>query len=88
MSELSSFLGEIIYFVGIFCFLAAKDPLKHQSFLWFVVWSSIFHGTVMLFHALYSETHRWHLLGDVSILFGACGLAVPLWQASTSSIFA
>jgi len=67
--------------IGIFCFLSLKDPLKNASFLWFVVWSSIAHGSVMLFHALSSPMHSGHLLGDVWILAGAIALAIPLRQA-------
>lgn len=67
--------------VGIFSFLALKDPLRHTSFLWFVVWSSVAHGGVMFYHALHMEMHRGHLFGDVWILAGAIGLGLSLWQA-------
>lgn len=71
-----------IYFVlGIFCFRALRDPLTSREFLWFVVWSSAAHGGVMLFHALHTAVHRGHLLGDVFILAGAMGLAIPLRKA-------
>jgi hypothetical protein len=46
-----------------------------------VVWSSVAHGGVMLFHALHTAVHRGHLLGDVFILAGAIGLAIPLRKA-------
>jgi hypothetical protein len=75
-----------IYMVlGIFCFLSLRNPLKHSSFLWFVVWSSVAHGSVMLFHAIHADTHSGHLLGDVWILLGAIALAIPLWQAQRKS---
>jgi hypothetical protein len=70
--------------IGVFSILSIKDPLKNASFLWFVVWSSVAHGCVMLFHALHSQIHRGHLLGDVWILLGALGLAIPLWVAQHS----
>jgi len=35
----------------------------------------------MLFHALHTAVHRGHLLGDVFILAGAMGLAIPLRKA-------
>lgn len=73
-----------VYFgVGICAALAIRDPLRHASFLWFVVVSSLLHGAVMLFHALHNPTHRAHLLGDVLILAGALALALPLWRAQT-----
>jgi len=71
--------------LGIFCFLSLTNPLKHAQFLWFVVWSSVAHGVVMLWHALHSQVHRGHLLGDVWILAGAIALAIPLWQAERTS---
>jgi hypothetical protein len=71
-----------IYFaLGIFCFRALRDPLASREFLWFVVWSSVAHGGVMLFHAVHAPVHRGHLLGDVFILAGAVGLAIPLRKA-------
>ena len=71
-----------IYFVlAIFCFRALRDPLTSREFLWFVVWSSAAHGGVMLVHALHAAVHRGHLLGDVFILAGAVGLAIPLRKA-------
>ena len=72
--------------IGIFSFLSLRDPLKNASFLWFVVWSSIAHGSVMLFHAISSPMHNGHLLGDVWILAGAIALAIPLRQAQLKSL--
>jgi len=75
-----------IYVVlGMFCFLSLLEPLKHSRFLWFVVWSSVAHGGVMLFHAANVQVHRGHLLGDVWILAGAIALAVPLWKAQKAN---
>jgi uncharacterized membrane protein len=71
-----------IYFVlGICCLFALRQPLQHSLFLWFVVWSSVAHGAVMLFHAASMPLHRGHLLGDVWILAGAVSLGFPLWRA-------
>jgi uncharacterized membrane protein len=70
-----------IYFaIGICALRAVRDPLRHLSFLWFVVLSSITHGAVMLFHALTHPMHLGHLLGDVWILAGAISLAIPMMQ--------
>ena len=71
-----------IYVTAGFCALrAVQQPLRHASFLWFLVWSSFAHGGVMLFHALHDPTHRGHLVGDVWILAGGLALAVTLRQA-------
>jgi hypothetical protein len=55
--------------LGVFLILAARDPLAHASLIWFVVWSSIVHAGIMLFHAIVDETERGHLIGDVPALF-------------------
>lgn len=55
--------------LGIFLILAAKDPLKNLSLIWFTVWSSIVHGGIMLVQALVYGHERGHLFGDVPALF-------------------
>ena len=70
-----------IYFaIGICALRAIQNPLRHLSFLWFVVLSSITHGSVMLFHAATHPEHLGHLIGDVWILAGAVSLAIPMRQ--------
>jgi hypothetical protein len=70
-----------IYFaVGICSVLAIKNPIKHSSFLWFIVISSFTHGGVMLYHASLNPNHISHFLGDVWILAGGISLAIPLWR--------
>lgn len=54
--------------LGLFLLLAARDPLRHRSLIWFAVWSSIVHAAIMAFHALRDPTERAHLLGDVLVL--------------------
>jgi hypothetical protein len=78
-----------IYVVAGFCALRAfREPLRHASFLWFLVWSSLAHGGVMLFHALHDATHRGHLVGDVWILAGGLALAIPLLRAERAALHA
>lgn len=55
--------------LGVFLILAARDPLANASLIWFTIWSSIVHGSVMLIHAIIDETDRVNLLGDVPALF-------------------
>ena len=70
-----------IYFaIGICALRAVRNPLRHLSFLWFVVLSIITHGAVMLFHALTHPMHLGHPLGDVWILADAISLAIPMMQ--------
>lgn len=55
--------------LGLFLILAAKDPLQNLSLIWFTVWSSVVHATIMLFQAL-SDSAEWgHLLGDIPGLY-------------------
>lgn len=62
--------------LGVFLVLAAKDPLKHLSLIWFTIWSSIVHGGIMLVQAIADQSERANLLGDVPALFL---IAIVLW---------
>jgi FtsH-binding integral membrane protein len=55
--------------LGIFLLIAARDPLKHASLIWFTVWSSVVHGVIMAVQSFMDEGERGHLLGDVPALF-------------------
>jgi len=54
--------------LGVFLILAARDPLKNLSLIWFTVWSSVVHGGIMATQAFVYSEHRGHLLGDVPAL--------------------
>jgi formate hydrogenlyase subunit 3/multisubunit Na+/H+ antiporter MnhD subunit len=54
--------------LGVFLLLAARNPLKNLSLIWFTVWSSIAHGVIMAAQARAYPEHRGHLLGDVPAL--------------------
>lgn len=62
--------------LGVFLILAAKDPAKHLSLIWFTIWSSLVHGGIMLVQALRDPSDRANLLGDVPALFL---VAIVLW---------
>jgi hypothetical protein len=53
--------------LGVFLLIAAKDPLKHTSLLWFAVWSSAVHAALMAYQA-FSGGNSGHLYGDVAAL--------------------
>ena len=55
--------------LGVFLILAARDPLKNLSLIWFTVWSSVVHGVIMGIQSFVYLEHRGHLLGDVPALF-------------------
>jgi len=62
--------------LGVFLIIAARDPLRHRSLIWFTVWSSVVHGGIMLVQALADEADRINLLGDIpALLIGAAVLA-------------
>jgi hypothetical protein len=55
--------------LGVFLLIAARDPLAHLSLIWFTVWSSVVHGTIMAAQSMMSAMNHGHLLGDVPALF-------------------
>ena len=62
--------------LGVFLIRAAKDPIRDSALIWFTVWSSIVHATIMLVQALVDETERANLLGDIPALYL---VAAVLW---------
>jgi hypothetical protein len=68
-----------IYFtLGVCLLLAARDPLRHLSLIWFTVWSSVVHGGIMAVQALSDAQEHGHLLGDVPALFLAAAVLAAL----------
>lgn len=55
--------------LGVFLLLAARDPARNLSLIWFTVWSSIVHGAVMAVHSVTDPGQIGHLWGDVGALF-------------------
>lgn len=55
--------------LGIFLIIAARNPLQHLSLIWFTVWSSLVHGTIMAVQSYIYPEHIAHLLGDVPALY-------------------
>lgn len=60
--------------LGIFLFIASKNPLQHRSLIWFTVWSSIVHASIMAVQAILNTEHVGHLFGDVPALFIVAGV--------------
>ena len=54
--------------LGIFLLIAARDPARHLSLIWFTVWSSVAHATVMALHSVTDPGQLGHLWGDVAAL--------------------
>lgn len=55
--------------LGVFLIIAARNPLAHLSLIWFTVWSSIVHASVMAVQSFDSEHNMGHLWGDVLALY-------------------
>jgi hypothetical protein len=55
--------------LGVFLLLAAREPARHLSLIWFTVWSSVAHATIMAIHSLTDPGQMGHLWGDVAALY-------------------
>lgn len=74
--EYEQMIMGIMMTLGVFLFRAAKDPLANASLIWFTIWSSIVHGSIMFVQAIVDESDRINLIGDVPSLFI---VAAVLW---------
>lgn len=55
--------------LGVFLWLAARDPRRHLSLISFTIWSSMVHGGIMAVQSVVHAQHAGHLYGDVPALF-------------------
>lgn len=55
--------------LGVFLVIASRNPLAHQSLIWFTVWSSIVHAGIMAAQSVANTQYMGHLWGDVLALF-------------------
>jgi len=63
--------------LGVFLLIAARNPMKHLSLIWFTVWSSLVHGGIMAVQATTMAHEHGHLLGDVpALVIVALALAI------------
>jgi len=74
--------------LGVILILAARDPLRHLSIIWFTVWSSMVHGGIMAVQSFDSPHNMGHLYGDVLILFAIAAVLGFLTPRETNSIVA
>lgn len=70
--------------LGIFLILAARDPLKNLSLIWFTVWSSVVHGGIMAVQSFDGKQNLGHLSGDVLVLFGVAAVLAYLTPRKSS----
>ena len=55
--------------LGVFLILASRDPHANRGIIWFTIWSSVVHGTIMGLQTIDDVAERGHLIGDVPALF-------------------
>lgn len=55
--------------LGVFLILAARNPMQNLSLIWFTVWSSVVHASIMAIQSVIYPEHVAHLLGDVPALY-------------------
>jgi uncharacterized membrane protein len=67
-SEYEQMLAGIYMTLGVFLLWASQKPEAHLSLIWFTIWSSVVHGTIMAVQAAIDPTEREHLVGDVPSL--------------------
>lgn len=72
-AEGRSYYLEMIFAIyatlGAFLIVAARNPLAHRSLIWFTVWSSVAHATVMAVQSFDNPDNMGHLWGDVLALY-------------------
>jgi hypothetical protein len=68
--------------LGIFLLGAARNPRAHLSLIWFTVWSSVVHGSIMAVQSVTGDNQLGHLGGDVAgLLLVAIVLSVLVRSA-------
>ena len=68
-SEYLQMIIAIYATLGVFLWLASRDPRRNLSLISFTIWSSLAHGGTMAVQSLASAQHVGHLYGDVLALF-------------------
>lgn len=69
--------------LGVFLLMASRDPLAHQSLIWFTVWSSVVHGVIMAVQSITDARHLGHLWGDVLALWVVAAVLAALMPRRT-----
>lgn len=59
--------------LGVFLIRASRNPGANRSLIWFTVWSSVAHATVMAIQSFDPGDHLGHLWGDVAALYLVAG---------------
>lgn len=81
-SEYLEMILAIYATLGVFLWIAARNPAANISLISFTIWSSVVHGAVMAVQAASNPAHVAHLIGDVPALFVVAGLLGCLCPAA------
>jgi len=84
-SEYEQMIAGVYATLGLFLFLAARNPLEHRSLIQFAIWSSVVHGAIMAAQATHDHMERANLIGDVPALFALAGVLWLLLPARVST---
>ncbi|MTI32800.1 DUF6632 domain-containing protein [Xanthovirga aplysinae] len=68
-TEYENMIIGIYAVLGIFILLASRNPLENISLIWFVIWSSLVHATIMAIQAFFDPIETPNLYGDIPALF-------------------
>ncbi len=63
---------------------ATRDPMRHLSLVWFTVWSSVVHASIMAVQAFQDAHQMGHLYGDVLALYAVAALLAVLTPRGVS----
>jgi FtsH-binding integral membrane protein len=61
-------LNAVLATLGIFLFLAARNPSAHRSLILFAAWSSFAHAAIMLVMSFQVPAQRGELLASVALV--------------------
>lgn len=68
--------------LGVFLWIAARQPEKHLSLIWFAIASSVVHAAIMAVQSFGGGDHMGHLVGDVPGLLLMAVVLTVLVQVS------
>lgn len=69
--------------LGVFLILAARQPTRHASLIWFTVASNLVHSGIMAAQAIATPVERGNFYGDIpALIIVALVLALLMPQAS------
>jgi hypothetical protein len=87
-SEYLQMMIAIYATLGVFLWLASRDPERHVSLISFTIWSSIVHGATMAVQSVTNAQHFGHLYGDVPGLFAVAAVLAWLSPQAFTLVFA